>query len=226
MQFPTFEEAVEHEKGCTGGGGGEGLDMGGNGTKGGGGPQDPTASSSSVVAGRGSTATTSGPTVPSTDEITLFSPVLRDVFPNSSQISRYHRLILKSIRLLHSPCGGRERRGGSVSFHCRHCTCVFSPPGFEDDNKKGDDPPPPLWTINKIVEMLPSRVENHIINECEGLPAERTILPTAKSSGKMPFDRFIATFFTDNGIMDSPDGPGGRISTVVLPDEDFVRILG
>jgi hypothetical protein len=222
-EFTTYEEALEHEKVCTGEGSEELVGGGGSSSGSMGGPQDPAAESSSSRRGSRDDHR---------DEITLFSPVLKDAADSANfwQLSRYHRLILKSIRLSHSASGGRERGGGAVSFHCLHCSCVFPPPSGDDEdnnsNKKFDDPSL-LWTIDRIVEVLPSVVENHILNVCKAVPSERKKLPTAKSLGKkMPFDQFIASFFAENGILDSPGGPGGRTSTVVIPDEEFLRIPG
>ena len=64
-------------------------------------------------------------------------------------------------------------------------------------------------------------------NACEAVPAhEGAMLPSAKSSGKMPFNLFVASYFAENGIVDVLDCPGGRTSTVVIPDKEFLGIPG
>ena len=114
-----------------------------------------------------------------------------------------------------------------VSFHCQYCSRELPPPPIEGE--KDDDPPRSRrWTTDRIVEVLPSVVERHMANVCEALPAhESEMLSSAKSSGKMPFDRFVTAYFAENGIVDVPDGrPGGRTSTMMIPDKEFLGIPG
>jgi hypothetical protein len=103
------------------------------------------------------------------------------------------------------------------------------PPVEKEDEEENDDDDLPRsrrWTMDRIVKVLPSVVECHMANDCEAVPSW-AMLPSAKySGGKMPFDRFVAAYFAENGIVDVPDGPAGRTSTVVIPDKDFLGIPG
>jgi hypothetical protein len=202
--------------------------------------------SASTAAARGGGGGRPAPTTAAAADhrLELFSPVLRDGSDSAdfSQLSRYHRLILRSLRLVHLPppppaagpalslSGGQGGGGGGwavVSFHCQYCSRELPPPPIEGEND--DDPPRSRrWTTDRIVEVLPSVVECHMANVCEALPAhESEMLPSAKSSGKMPFDRFVTAYFAENGIVDVPDGrPGGRTSTVMIPDKEFLGIPG
>lgn len=150
---------------------------------------------------------------PSNEPVTLFSPVLRDASDsaNFTQISRHHRLVLKSLRLLHLPPAGG---GGGVSFRCQFCSHPFPP---ESPNER--------WTLHGVAEALPSAVMAHVTSgECPAATSEvRTQLPAAKLSGRMPFDEFLSGFFSENGIVERPgDGRG----VVVLPDEEFQNMPG
>ena len=71
-------------------------------------------------------------------------------------------------------------------------------------------------------------VERHMANVCEAVPThESVMLPSAKSSGKMPFDWFVTAHFAKNGIVDVPDGRlGGRTPTVMIQDNEFLGIPG
>ncbi|KAL7553692.1 hypothetical protein ACHAWF_017012, partial [Thalassiosira exigua] len=200
-QFDRFDAAVEHEKHC------QGKKMA---------PQDTSLPSAKNVPDivRKAAAIASSPIKMKPTEVVLFSPILKDGADSSnySQISKYHRLILKSLQLLYLPS---TSGGGSVSFRCKLCSC----PLYPDDDGAGTKPNP--WTLKMIVETLPSMVLTHITSGCNAVPpTEGTQLPMTKGSGKMPFDEFLSGFFSENGIVERPDGRG----VVVLSDDEFRKM--
>lgn len=149
---------------------------------------------------------------PSNVELTtLFAPILKDSndSTNFMQLSKYHRLVLKSLQLLHTPI---TLNGGCISFKCQYCSQLLLP-------NKGN-----LWTLKDFVETISSIAFAHVTGICKSVPenvAKR--LPSASTSGKMPFDEFLSGFFSENGIVDKP---GDNHGLVVLPEEEFQLMPG
>lgn len=221
-QFDCFEDAVGHEKICKGP------------TKGKKKPQDKSPAAGKNIPSKGavaalpkspsptkaprSTSPKLPPKSPGSKSITLFSPILKDGSDstNFTQISKYHRIILKSLRLLHADTTLGDG-AGPISFKCQFCSHTFRRPQNATSSSSS-------WTLKEISQLLPFMVTTHISSSCKSCPPyEKTQLPIAKTSGRMPFGDFLALFFSENGIMEkTADGKG----VFVLPDEDFKKIPG
>jgi len=161
------------------------------------------------------------------EPVPLFSPVLRDASDSSnfSLISRYHRLILKSVVLLHRPtssteAGGAPGGGGVVSFQCKFCAKPFVPDAGGGKSQH--------WTLSTIAENLPSMVQTHTMSKqgCKFVTSEVAAqLPNAKAKGKMRLDEFLSGFFCENGIVERILG-GGQRAVILLPEEEFRKMPG
>jgi len=200
-QFDCYEDAVAHEKICLA----------------------KKKVSAAVKAAASASKKTSAPkpspspkNVAPIKPLTLFSPILKDSSDstNFSQISKYHRLVLKSLKLLYLPPASSG--GGSVSFQCQFSSHTYTPPS--DGNSKKQ-----YWTLKAIAEKLPSMVLSRVMyNQCKDMPHDIVMqMPSAKMLGKMLYSEFISGFFSENGIVERH----GR-GVVVLPDEDFRKMPG
>jgi hypothetical protein len=147
--------------------------------------------------------------VPSS-KITLFSPLLENGMNciNWYKISNYHQHILKSMKLMHSSTTG------AIAFQCQYCSAELSPS------------PPQLWTTDKIINLLPNLVQSHIHHACKVVSNSEKERLADTTLGKISFDKFLKSFFTENGIVDKPIGPAGQTITAVIPEEEFVNMVG
>ena len=144
--------------------------------------------------------------------IKLFSPILNESADsaNFSKLSKYHRLVLKSLQLLYVP---QAKSGeGTVSFHCQYCNEDFASGHSAASGHS--------WSVHAIAETLPSLLETHLA-ACKAVSDEGKKLSSAKSWG-MSFEEFLSKFFSENGIMEQPHGRG----VVVLPSGDFQLMPG
>lgn len=222
-QFESYEEALKHEENC------------GKMTKGqveGG----PTSTSKVLAEDIPGVSTSLAPIPPpktlappypkrtndtapdKTKAIILFSPILEDSSDSLQyyQISKYHRLVLKSLQLRHIPQHySTGERIGQGSFHCQFCGKLLS---------ASYDKPSVSWSMDSIVKVLPSAVLDHLCQVCEAAPKpygeKLSVAQASQSSGRVSFDKFLLRFFAENGITVLPDDVGG---VAVLHDDDFMK---
>ena len=200
-QFEVFEEAVEHEKYCKGPKTKEK-------------PQDPSSTGEAVQEMTPAKASAlTAPAVKSSSPSKsraklLFSPMLKDSSDSTyySQLSKFHRLVLKSIQLCYRRPQNNNTQPQLICLKCSHCS-NFLPLNTET-------------TIKKVAELLPPLVLGHTL-DCEAmLNAEKVKISSAGTTGKIPLQDFLFVFFRENGIVENPSG------IVVLSDDEFLKISG
>ncbi len=209
-QFESYDAAVEHEKSCKGP---DALMK----------PKDQAIGGIALPSSKTSLPPPSPlkrkNDVPSTDTKAniLFSPIISDRTESLQyrhKISSYHRTVLESLQLQHRPSrNATGERLGIGSFHCLFCSKKISPPDGGGDGIARD------WSMFTIVNELPATVFAHLREDCKPeFGAKCFIFECSQSSGD-EFEKFLLSFFAENGITVLPDVGG----IVVLHDDDFMN---